>query len=278
MTTPGPFGAIRGNFFMERKSEKICKKGFTKFLLQTVNINDIKWEPVVDDPPDYYLTLFGQKRFAVEVTESKIYCEPLMDKEKVREREYRNYHTRYIKEIELEAKEKGILRGAYFIEFKYPVFKRSNYRKFLGKLKNKYFEYLKMTLDLDSADKLEITHRDTWISSISKVYNKKDIIYPMLGMRLAWVDSPENKQLVRNFLQEAINDKKIKLEKKTVKEPKILLLYDSYLLDEISTYSFEDKALKNMDYFHTIFIQFAGGEWLIYYSKNTDDFLNIFRP
>jgi len=63
---------------MERKSEKICREGFSRLLLKTIDPKDIYWEKVQDEPPDYFLLLFGQKRFAVEVTESKIYCESII--------------------------------------------------------------------------------------------------------------------------------------------------------------------------------------------------------
>jgi len=257
---------------MERKSEKICREGFSRLLLKTIDPKDIYWEKVQDDPPDYFLLLFGQKRFAVEVTESKIYCESIMDNEQVLEREYRSYHNRYVKQIEQEAKENGFLRGAYFIEFKFPVFKSNKYRNFLSELKKQYFQYIEETCHLNSADKRDLLLENVWVSSIRKVHQNKDIIYPTLGMRFAWFDSPQNMQIVRTFLQDAINDKKEKLGRKGIQEPKILLLYDSYLLDEISTYSFKNEPLENIDYFHTIFIQFAGGEGLIFYSKNPGDF------
>ncbi len=257
---------------MERKSERICREGFSRLLLKTLDPQDICWEPVEDDPPDYFLLLFGQKRFAVEVTEAKIYCKSIIDKEQVLEREYRNYHNRYVKQIEQEARENGILVGAYFIEFKFPVFKRCKYRNFLSGLKRQYFQYIQETRRLDSADKKDLFLETVWISSIKKVHQNRDIIYPTLGMRSAWVNSPQNIQIVKNFLQGAINDKRQKLENKAIKEPKILLLYDSYLLDETSTYSFGIESLENIEYFHTIFIEFAGGEGLIFYSKDPNDF------
>ena len=60
--------------------------------------------------------------------------------------------------------------------------------------------------------------------------------------------------------------------KKKSSDPKILLLYDSYLLDERITYSFNNRKFKNIDYFHTVFIQFAGGKGLMFYSKHPEDF------
>jgi len=263
---------------MERKSERICREGFSRLLLKTLDPKDIHWEPVKDDPPDYFLILFEQKRFAVEVSEAKIYCKSIMDKEQVLEREYRSYHDSYVKEIEQEAKENGILGGAYFIEFKFPVFKSSKYRNFLSELKRHYFQYIRETRHLDSADKKDLFLGTVWVSSIKKVHQNMDIIYPTFGMRSVWVNSPQNMQTVKNFLQGAINDKRRKLEKRVIKEPKILLLYDSYLLDETSTYSFGNESLENMEYFHTIFIQLAGGEGLIFYSKNPDDFYKESSP
>jgi hypothetical protein len=263
---------------MERKSERICREGFSRLLLNTLDPEDIHWQPVKDDPPDYFLTLFGQKRFAVEVTEAKIYCKSIMDKEQMLEREYRSYHDSYVKQIEREAKENGILGGAYFIEFKFPVLKSSKYKNFLSELKRHYFQYIRETRHLDSADKQDFFLGTRWISQIKKIHQNMDIIYPTFGMRTAWVNSPQNMQVVKNFLQEAINDKRRKLEKRAIEEQKILLLYDSYLLDDKSTYSFGIESLKDIEYFHTIFIQLAGGEGLIFYSKNPDDFDKNFLP
>ena len=262
----------RENFFMEIKSVKICKEGFSKFLLKTIESKNIHWEKVEDDPPDYYLSLFGQKRFVVEVTECRIYCKSIIDKKQVLEKEYINYHKRYIKQIEQESKEKGILRGAYSIEFKYPIFKNNEYKKFISKLKDEYFQYLQETYQLVSTAKKDILKNNIWISSIVKHHQDRNAIYPNLKVRSAWIESTQNKQIVRAFLQEAINDKKEKLGKKKIQDSKILLLYDSYLLDEITTYSFSDKIFENIDYFHTIFIQFADGGGLMFYSKHPEDF------
>ena len=257
---------------MERKSEEICKEGFSKFLSKTIELKDIHWEKVQDDPPDYYLSLFGQKRFAVEVTECRIYRKSIIDKKQVLEKEYRNYHERYIKQIEQESKEKEILRGAYSIKFKYPIFKDSKYKKFLSKLKDKYFQYLKDTYKLTSVDEKNYFLENVWISSIRKIHQDINIIYPDPGGRSAWTESPQNKQIVKDFLQEAINDKKRKMEKKNILDSKILLLYDSYLLDETTTYSFNDREFENIEYFHTVFIQFADGKGLMFYSKHPEDF------
>lgn len=257
---------------MERKSEKICKEGFSKFLLKTIESKNIYWEKVEDDPPDYYLSLFGQKRFAVEVTECRIYCKSIIDKKQVLEKEYKNYHKRYIKQIEQESKEKGILRGAYSIKFKYPIFKNSKYKKFLSKLKDEYFQYLQETYQLVSAAKKDILKNNMWISSIVKHHHDRNAIYPDLGVRSAWIESPQNKQIVKVFLQEAINDKKRKMDEKNILDSKILLLYDSYLLDETTTYSFNDREFENINYFHTVFIQFADSEGLMFYSKHPEDF------
>ena len=257
---------------MERKSEKICKEGFSKFLLESIESKNIYWEKIEDDPPDYYLLLFGQKRFAVEVTECRIYCKSIIDKKQVLKKEYINYHERYIKQIEQESKEKGILRGAYSIKFKYPIFKNSEYKKLLSKLKYEYFQYLKETYQLVSAAKKDILKNNMWVSSIVKHHQDRNVIYPVLWVKSAWTESPQNQQIVRTFLQEAINDKKEKLEKKKIQNSKILLLYDSYLLDERTTYSFSDKKFENIDYFHTIFIQFADSGGLLFYSEHTEDF------
>jgi len=263
--------------FMERKSEIICREGFSRFLLKTLDSKDIHWERVEDDPPDYLLTLFRQRLFAVEVTEAKIYRKSIMDKEQVQEeKRFRSYHIRYVEQIEQEAKENGILRGAYFIEFKFPLFKSSKYRNFLSDLKKDCFQYIRETRHLNYAAKKELFLGNRWISSIEKVHQNKDIIYPTFGMRSARLQSPQNMQIVKNFLQGAINDKIRKLEKRSIKEPKILLLYDSYLLDDTSTYFFGNDSLKDIQYFHTIFIQLSGGEGFIFYSKNLDDFNNSY--
>ncbi len=260
------------NFFMERKSEEICREGFSKFLLKTIESKNIHWEKVEDDPPDYYLSLFGQRHFAVEVTECRIYRKSIIDKKQVLEKEHINYHKCYIKQIEQESKEKGILKGAYSIKFKYPIFKNSKYKKFLSKLKDEYFQYLQETYHLVSAAKKDIRKNNMWISSIVKHHQDRDAIYLDPGMKTAWIQSPQNKQIVKDFLQEAINDKKRKMEKKNILGSKILLLYDSYLLDETITYSFNDRKFENINYFHTVFIQFADGEGLMFYSKHPEDF------
>lgn len=69
--------------------------------------------------------------------------------------------------------------------------------------------------------------------------------------------------------------KKEKLEKKAITENKILLFYDSYLLDEKSTYSFEDNTIMNIEYFHTVFIYLpATNGGFIYYCRDPELFRN----
>ena len=101
------------------------------------------------------------------MTESKIYCKSIIDKKQVSEKEYIDYHIRYVEKIEQESKEKGLLSGSYLITFKNPIFKNSKYKKFLSKLKDVYFQYLQDTSQVSSAIKKDIFENNVWISSIS---------------------------------------------------------------------------------------------------------------
>lgn len=152
-------------------------------------------------------------RFAVEVSESKVYCQSLIDKEPGREREYREYHTRFIKQIEEAAIKDNSLRGIYLVSFKYPVLKQKNYKKILSIITEEYNQYLRESYYSESKNKRDLYHSGIWISSIEKIDSDRNAIYPSMGMRFAFVDSPENIIIVKIALQQVIYEKREAREK-----------------------------------------------------------------
>ena len=94
----------------------------------------------------------------------------------------------------------------------------------MGKLKREYFEYLLETKLLEKASPKKLFTEGKWISSIEKIGSGEDCIYPSPSGMVAWLDSPENRQIVKGALQQAINEKKFRLEKSYISDEKITVL------------------------------------------------------
>jgi hypothetical protein len=259
---------------IERKTESICRKSFTSFLEKVCFQRNVHWQIVQDDPPDYYLTFDDSKRFAVEVTESKVFRLSILDKAPVSEKTFRAYHKRLIGQIQSEALRRGVLKGTYVIWFRDPIATHLDYKKLIDNLKQEYFEYLQETKLLQRKPFKKLRIDGMWISSIEKIGGETDCIYPALGGNVAWLNSLENKQTVKQALQQAIDGKKSRLDKRCISDEKILLFYDSYLLDDKSTYLSIHDEIGNLEYFHTIFIHLpVDQEGFVFSSKCLEVFM-----
>jgi len=231
------------------------------------------WETVQHDPPDYYLTVNDSKRFAVEVTESRIFRISILDKAPVAEKAFRAYHEKFISQFQGEVLRRGMLKGTYIIWFRDPIATQIDYKRFMDKLKQEYFSYLQETKRLQKGSFKKLYVEGMWISSIEKIGPGKDCIYPALGGMVAWLNSSENRQIIKSALQQAIDEKKSSLEKHYVSDEKILLFYDSYLLDDKSTYSLIHNEISNMEYFHTIFVHMPADQaGFVFFSKSLEEF------
>lgn len=258
----------------EKYTETKCREEFTQYLLNWFSNNEIIWDKLKpeDEPPDYYLKLSNNLKFSVEVTESKIYLNTVLDNKQVSEKGYLKYHYKFINEIKNEALKLGILNGLYEIEIEYPIMKNKKYKKFLSKLKAEYFQFIKQTKYFNKTNSKYIYDQNIIISTIKKHHSYHSDLCFTPGSKFAWTESIENKEYVKKLLQNAINDKKKKLYKKKL-YPIILLYYDSYGLVTKNTYNFDPNRLKNINFFHTIYIYTQTVPGFLFYTINK----NIFK-
>jgi len=238
----------------------MAEKGYeiiSQFLLNQVLIkrfDSIKWEKVINDPPDYWLTIEYGRKYAVEVTSSK-FCREISDYKGIAERTFVKSVYKFAKDIESEAIKKNLLRGTYTLDFKKPIPDRG-YRKYMKKIRAFIFNYLKETFDLTKTEPFSFYIDEVEIFDISKSNDDRNAFYALPGARSAFINSPNNDELIVGMLQYAINDKMDKL--KSIKEPKILIYYDTYYLSTEDNYLRCTTRLDNVGFFDSIFVILDG--------------------
>lgn len=248
----------------ERKSEKICKEVFDKYLHEQLSLVDIIWEKVEqkDEPPDYYITIHHKYKFAVEINESKVYRESILDDGKVLEKTFKNSCIKFSDEVQKIAEGEKILYGAYLIYFPNPLVSNA-FNKLKMQILPLLMNYIKKTKDLEKEGEQKILIDRIRVCDIVKVHNNSNHVYPGIGGRTEFINSDVNTEKVFKLLQCAINEKKVKLQKEYINNPKILLFYDSYLLTNGEVYSDCIKMLSSLEYFHSIYVISAGDIFII---------------
>ncbi len=97
--------------FKASDNEQFCKEVFHSYLKNHLIKFDARWETYPKGknfPPDFNMILNNQI-YAVEVTETEILRESRGDK--VLEKTFRKSRERFVKKIEVEALNLGILKG-----------------------------------------------------------------------------------------------------------------------------------------------------------------------
>ena len=166
-----------------RENEENCKSAFDVFLRRHYQDNDIAWQGG-KEPPDYYLTLCGTI-YAVEVTS-------LFEDIKLGDKTgsiltFMKAVPNFLKQIEQEAKQKGILNGAYIVGYK-PL---DNFGKQKKGISKRIIAYLRATQSVSfaPAEKIIGSGRLTWdikkyhsekSMAVSRKWWKKESAYPTL--------------------------------------------------------------------------------------------------
>jgi len=222
-----------------RKDEEFCKEQFDEFLRLKERL-DICWTEGAE-PPDYYLNI-GNKRFAVEVTN-------LMEEVNIGGQEmshlgFRSTILRFIKRVEEEARQNGILNGAYVVNFK----PHDDFGKKKSKIKKEILDYIQETQNSPDAIRKHLLGQGRLSWYIKKDNNTKK--YLTCGTFDAKWEGQAQTELCL-LLEKVIKGKSRKLNR--IKLPKILLILDRYVwLDEESWEQCYDK-LSLTKKFHTVF-------------------------
>lgn len=224
------------------------KQGFKK--IHTINRSKQK-----KDPPDFDFFIDG-KKYAVEVTQTKSRRKAILDNELVIEKTYRNNQFNFIKDIEKNAIEEKILNGVYYVNFFDPIISKK-LNKIKNHIKKKVIDYICRTNNAESSKKEIIYLKNKKIASISKLNIGLNKIYPTEHQAL-WPESTEKIEICRQMMEEAINEKKIKLLKNKINYPRILLLVNVSSHCTIDTFKLcmekRINEIKNIEFFEAIFI------------------------
>ena len=248
---------------MKSNIEEFCKLKFDEFVRGRLSYSSICWESVAqeDEPPDYYLYLNGIK-YAVEVT-------VLMEKIEIgggvrlpRSSIVASL-SRLVDDVETSARYDNSLHGAYVVKFSHPI---TNYKNVRGQLFNNLLAYIKATRDRGSAPEQVVYKRGSQRCTITKMHNRETYVGHIGPSGGKW--EGEIIEEICSLVRESVNSKCRKLSK--LAEPKILLLYDSYLLADSGMYRQCVSRLSVFETFHTVFVVRYSQNGFILTSVNTD--------
>lgn len=237
----------------EKRYECISQILLHQLLSQS--FDSIQWDKETSDPPDYWLSLGSKKKYAVEVTSSK-FCRETPDYKGIAESTFVNSVYKLAKDIESEGIKKNLINGTYTLFFKKPI-PDKGYRNHKKKVRTFIFNYMKETFDLTKTDPQSFfVNNEVEIFDINKSNNARNAFYALPGARSAFINSPANDELIISMLQYSIDDKVDKL--KSIREPKILIYYDTYYLSTKYNYNRCVSRLNNVGFFDSIFVILDG--------------------
>lgn len=239
-------------------TDYLKKQGFVK--IRAINRSKQK-----KDPPDFDFFIDG-KKYAVEVTQIKSRRKAILNEKLIIEKTYRLNQFNFIKGVEKNAIQKGILHGLYWVKFFDPIISQK-FNKIKNQIKKQIFEYICRTNNIDTSKKELIYINSKKIASISKINNSANKICPTEFQGL-WPESPEKIEICLQMIEEAVNEKKRKLLNNKINYPRILLLVGVSSHCSIDTFIKCKKKIgeiNNIEFFEAIFIIYDTYEILSFY-------------
>lgn len=239
-----------------RKDEEHCKNAFDEFLKTHYQDSDIAWQ-AGNEPPDYHLTLCGTK-YAVEVT--SLFQEIKLGDRTSSHLGFREAVLDFLKGIEQEARQKGILNGAYVVSYK-PL---NDFGKQKKSISNNIVAYLQATQSVSSAPAEKIVGNGHHAWDIEKYHSEKQYL---TGTTFDVKHEHEAVDELRVLLDKVLNDKVQKLA--AISYPKILLVTDRYPWVERGDWNSCLPNSKLINEFHTIFlVSHDRGNSILYSKEN----------
>jgi hypothetical protein len=226
-----------------REDEEHCKNAFDTFLKQRYQDGDITWTcGDRNKPPDYFLQLRFNK-YAVEVT--SVLEKATLGNKIIDHLEIDKSIKRFIEDIQKDAIEKGILKGAYIVRYK-PI---RDFGKQKQVIATRIRDYLRHTQNVSSAPAEDIAGKGHLRWYIHKLQSDKSYL-SRTTEDAKWKGEAEDE--LCNLLSKALETKVKKL--KTISLPKILLLHDRFTWIDADEWSQYLAKLSYVDDFHTIFL------------------------
>jgi hypothetical protein len=237
---------------IEIRCKKILKDYFKKQGF--IKIRVINRSKQKKDPPDFDFFIDG-KKYAVEVTQTKSRRKAILDNKSVIEKTYRTSKFNFIKDIERNTIEKGILNGVYNVKFIDAIISKK-FNMIKKPIKKQIIDYIFRTNNAESSKEEIIYIKNKKIASISKLNIGLNKIYSTEFHGL-WPESSENIEICRQMIEEAVNEKKDKLLNNKINYPRILLLVSISSHCDIDTFKEYKKRvneISNIEFFEAIFI------------------------
>lgn len=244
----------------ERPDEKIGRERLEGYFLHRLNLG-IRLIPNKDDPPDYHFCL-SQEKFAVEVTAVEAKFDTVSGPKT--SRDFKAFRQKIIRNIDTKARQQAFLRGCYWI---YLIGKCVNFRKDGDNFEQRALFYIKRTRNKPQAAPEIIYVTDHGKFTIRKMSFSPDKILDVASSG-AWTETPEFKAMVCRTVQDALSNKKEKLEAENL--PIILVLVDRIDPAERTHYK---RCLGNLqwaDFFHSIFVAESSNRGYFLCSRRED--------
>lgn len=240
---------------MKRHDEEQCKAVFHQFLCAYYPESAISWKDG-PDPPDFVLHA-SQDTFAVEVT-------TLMESYDLGDgplpvAAVRATLQRFIKSVEMDARQAGTLQGSYIVFATKPI---DYFASVKADAKRMLLQYIADTRTLRSAPETVVFHDKAQRIAILK--DGDDSTKLVLGGPVFAKWEGEAVERAHVLLKAVLDDKFRKLGRITL--PVILLIRDAYHFADAAMLRIALAGLESVEAFHTVFVV-SDTTGLVLYSK-----------
>ena len=220
--------------------ETLCKEKLEAYLGKKYPAEVPIWSPG-SEPPDFWMSFYNSN-YAVEMTSivdrfevgSISLPEPSVDKSL----------SKFVTQMETQAKEERILNGTYLVQFRKPV---QNLRNVKEKIQILIMDYLCKTADVESAPEKLIWSSSEDVCFISKIHGNKDRLYCGWPPRGSFEEAAKTE--LCKMLDHALKTKAKKMLH--IPDPKIIVIHDYYGLASKEAYT-------TCSFTENIISQFAG--------------------
>lgn len=245
----------------KREDEEFCKCCFDNYINDEAISVKKRWE-CGDEPPDYYLKL-RNKKYAVEIT--TIIVKKTKFNKNLSDIGYVEGRDRLVKKIEKESHKQGILNGEYVMGIGGPF---KDFKKARREIENKALRYILNTQNVGKAPNETIFKNGYATCFIEKISKDSNIICAGYNSNDWFKWKSEVLIEACKLLQEVINNKKERL--KEINLPKILLLRHHYPLANADIYKQYKDKIKNLNFFHSVFVVTSDKEGYFLNTRNKD--------
>jgi hypothetical protein len=210
-----------------------------------------------EHPPDYYLDFGGQK-FAVDV--SILLKQVMLGHARLRPRDVRDAFADLVREVELSAKQVGVLDGNYIVYMPRAI---PNLRQVAPLLKERMLKFVATTC-ASPAGVREVFYKVAGRRCvIEKVADHGSALFCGGPSGCRWATDAERE--LGELVAERIAAKAADLQRIAI--PKILLLDDQYPFAEASMYRSLVRPISGTDDFHTIYVHRRGLDGILLTSR-----------